>query len=778
MPDSEAPVDLPVNPPIEPMLAKLMNEVPDEGELLFEPKWDGFRALVFRDGDEIFIQSRDKKELNRYFPELIEPLKRSLPTRCVVDGEIILMQDGRLEFDVLQQRIHPAASRVKKLSEETPAQYVAFDLLCLGDESLIETPQVERRARLEKALEGAEPPVMLTPMTRDTDVAKRWFVEFEGAGLDGIVAKPAELAYMPKKRRLLKIKHVRTADCVVAGFRWHKKGPGTLVGSLLLGLYDDDGVLHHVGVTSSFKMKERESLAKELAPLREDAEKDHPWAEWADWETRAENEQRMPGSKSRWSAGKNLAWNPLRIERVCEVKYDFMQGDRLPARHHLPAVAHRQEARRLPLRPARRADRVRPAVGHDLTAEGARNARRSPKLSPVPVAGSSPTGSTKNVAHEECAVERARRGRRLHARKRVDVRCREPVEEDVFVARIGRDRHVHRHRLVGAQAIHVRRQVVCDDPIPDVPVSDVLVVLVVLGCARGGAEEHPPPRAVEGAPLLAREAERVERLAHVRVTERGLAGRERDRHAFADDRHVDARRPRPVRSARDAPDRWEPPDGADVGVRHHDVCAAHLDAERERGGGGRIGRPEPVEEERRAHVADAQACGVGGLVDPDLGDLAVAARAPPIDVGRIAAATGPTGVGVPRERREVGRRIVLGDREPRPERHAQVEIELRPTFRVDVEHGFVDRHRHRGWVHARTGGDLEAALPDGDQAPLVEVVRRGDGGGLRLVFGGGRRRRLDVGPGCGRLAPAGGAEHRHDEGQDERESGEETHGLF
>jgi ATP-dependent DNA ligase len=321
-------VDLPVKPPLEPMLAKLMNEVPEEGELLFEPKWDGFRAIVFRDGDEVFIQSRDKKELNRYFPELIEPLKASLPARCVVDGEIILMQDGKLEFDVLQQRIHPAESRVKKLAAETPAQYVAFDLLCLDDESLIETPQAERRERLEKALADAEPPVMLTPMTRDTDVAKRWFVEFEGAGLDGIVAKPAALPYMPKKRRLLKIKHVRTADCVVAGFRWHKKGPGTLVGSLLLGLYDDEGVLHHVGVTSSFKMKERESLAKELEPLRENAKEGHPWAEWADWESREESDQRMPGSKSRWSAGKNLSWNPLRIERVCEVKYDFMQGDR------------------------------------------------------------------------------------------------------------------------------------------------------------------------------------------------------------------------------------------------------------------------------------------------------------------------------------------------------------------------------------------------------------------------------------------------------------------
>jgi len=321
-------VDLPVKPPLEPMLAKLMTEVPVEGEMLFEPKWDGFRAIVFRDGDEIYIQSRDKKQLNRYFPELIEPLKRSLPERSVIDGEIILMRDGRLEFGSLQARIHPAESRVKKLSVDIPAQYVAFDLLCLGDESLIETPQVERRAQLEKAMAGTEAPVMLTPMTRDPEVAKRWFVEFEGAGLDGVIAKPAELAYMPKKRRLLKIKHVRTADCVVAGFRWHKKGPGTLVGSLLLGLYDDEGKLHHVGVTSSFKMKEREALVKELAPLRDDATEDHPWAAWANWEEREADGQRMPGSQSRWSRGKSLAWNPLRIERVCEVKYDFMQGDR------------------------------------------------------------------------------------------------------------------------------------------------------------------------------------------------------------------------------------------------------------------------------------------------------------------------------------------------------------------------------------------------------------------------------------------------------------------
>jgi ATP-dependent DNA ligase len=321
-------MDLPLKPPLEPMLAKLMTEVPTEGELLFEPKWDGFRAIVFRDGDEVYIQSRDKKPLDRYFPELIEPLKKSLPKRCVVDGEVILMRDGKLEFGTLQARIHPAASRVNKLAAETPAQYVAFDLLCLGDESLIEKPQVERRAALEKALAEIEPPVMLTPMTRDTDIAKRWFVELEGAGLDGIIAKPAQLPYMPKKRRLLKIKHVRTADCVVAGFRWHKKGPGTLVGSLLLGLHDTEGTLHHVGVTSSFKMTEREALVKELAPLRENAEKDHPWAEWANWEERAESDTRMPGSQSRWSRGKSSAWNPLRIERVCEVKYDFMQGDR------------------------------------------------------------------------------------------------------------------------------------------------------------------------------------------------------------------------------------------------------------------------------------------------------------------------------------------------------------------------------------------------------------------------------------------------------------------
>jgi len=317
---------LPFDPPLEPMLAKLAREMPRGGKrLFFEPKWDGFRAIVFRDGDRITTQSRDKKALDRYFPELAEPLRAALPNRCVVDGEIVLFQDGRLDFEALQRRIHPAASRVDKLARETPTSFVGFDLLAEGDDDLRPLPFVERRRRLEAALEGAAPPVHLTPVTDDPAVARRWFEELEGAGLDGIIAKPADLTYQPKKRAMTKIKHERTADCVVAGFRWHKGGEGTRVGSLLLGLYDDEGTLHHVGVTASFKTRDREKLVDELAPLRENALDDHPWAGWA---RAADEDGRMPGAQSRWSAGKNLSWEPLRIERVVEVRYDFMQGDR------------------------------------------------------------------------------------------------------------------------------------------------------------------------------------------------------------------------------------------------------------------------------------------------------------------------------------------------------------------------------------------------------------------------------------------------------------------
>lgn len=319
---------LPVQPPVEPMLAKLVREVP-RGDaargLLFEPKWDGFRALVFRDGDQLFTQSRDRKGLDRYFPELAAPLREALPDRCVVDGEVVVFREGRLDFEALQLRIHPAASRVDKLSREIPTSFVAFDLLALGDDDLRGQPMRERRRRLEGALGEPAPPVFLTPMTEDPAVAKDWFDGLEAAGLDGIVAKPGELTYQPKKRVMLKVKHERTADCVVAGFRWHKGGEGTRVGSLLLGLYDDDGVLHHVGVTASFKTKDRERLVDELAPLRDHALEGHPWAAWA---AAVDEQGRMPGAQSRWSAGKNLTWEPLRPERVCEVRYDFMQGDR------------------------------------------------------------------------------------------------------------------------------------------------------------------------------------------------------------------------------------------------------------------------------------------------------------------------------------------------------------------------------------------------------------------------------------------------------------------
>jgi len=320
---------LPLEPPLQPMLAKAVPELPDGDEWLYEPKWDGFRALVFRDGDEVLIQSRDRKPLERYFPELVEPLLANLPRRCVVDGEIVIAHDGVLDFDQLLLRIHPAASRVALLSEQTPASYVAWDLLAIDDEVLLETPQAERRAKLEGVLSAARPPIHLTPLTRDRDTAADWFARFEGAGLDGVIAKDAASTYQPGKRRMLKIKHARTADCVVAGFRWHKNGQGSHIGSLILGLFDDTGVLHHVGVTSSFKWDRRAELADELAPLRTDALKDHPWREWAAWSaTAAEQGQRMPGAMSRWNRGKDLSWEPLRAERVVEVAYDHLQGDR------------------------------------------------------------------------------------------------------------------------------------------------------------------------------------------------------------------------------------------------------------------------------------------------------------------------------------------------------------------------------------------------------------------------------------------------------------------
>jgi ATP-dependent DNA ligase len=310
------------------MLAKLTEELPaDGGGFLFEPKWDGFRAIVFRGGGDVFIQSRDLRPLDRYFPELHDTFLAKLPDGCVVDGEIVIATPEGLDFNALQMRLHPAASRVAKLARECPAAFVAFDLLAAGGEDLREAPQEERRARLERLVAGIGEPIHLTPMTRDRAVAVEWLQRFEGAGLDGVMAKPVAGTYQPGKRAMLKIKHARTADCVVAGFRWHKAGPGELIGSLLLGLYDDQDRLHHVGVTSSFTMATRRALAQELAPLRERALEEHPWREWVEAQA-AISGTRMPGGQSRWSAGKDLSWEPLRLERVCEVKYDHMQGDR------------------------------------------------------------------------------------------------------------------------------------------------------------------------------------------------------------------------------------------------------------------------------------------------------------------------------------------------------------------------------------------------------------------------------------------------------------------
>jgi ATP-dependent DNA ligase len=323
-------VKLPFDPPIEPMLAKPANGLPEGEGWLYEPKWDGFRAIVFRDGDETFIQSRDLKPLDRYFPELAAPLKASLPARSIVDGEVVIAGDGGLQFEALLLRIHPAASRVRMLAEQSPASFVAWDLLALDDQDLRGTPQGDRRALLERQLKGPlDPAVHLTPATTDRDLAADWFDRFEGAGLDGVIAKRLDGTYQPGKRAMIKVKHQRTADCAVAGFRWHKNGPGTHIGSLLLGLFDDAGTLHSVGVTSSFTWDKRAALAKELEPLRENAMDGHPWGEWAEWAATAEaSGQRLPGATSRWNRGKDLSWEPLRLERVVEVAYDHLQGDR------------------------------------------------------------------------------------------------------------------------------------------------------------------------------------------------------------------------------------------------------------------------------------------------------------------------------------------------------------------------------------------------------------------------------------------------------------------
>ncbi|WP_454049316.1 ATP-dependent DNA ligase [Cellulomonas sp. Marseille-Q8402] len=315
-------MDLPVMPPVSPMLAKSVPEIPDLGHT--EPKWDGFRTIVFRDGDDVVLGSRNEKPMTRYFPELVESIKAQTPERCVLDGEIVVVAGDRLDFDALQQRIHPAESRVRLLAGQTPASFVAFDVLALGDEDLMGTPFGDRRSRLLDALGDAAGPVHVTPATGDLELARQWFTQFEGAGLDGVVAKPLDGRYQPDKRTMFKVKHARTADCVVAGFRWHKTGG--IVGSLLLGLWTDDGRLQHVGVAASFPMARRRALVEELAPLRAEDLSTHPWGDWADQS--AHGDKRMPGAVSRWNASKDLSFVPLRPELVVEVAYDHMEGDR------------------------------------------------------------------------------------------------------------------------------------------------------------------------------------------------------------------------------------------------------------------------------------------------------------------------------------------------------------------------------------------------------------------------------------------------------------------
>jgi ATP-dependent DNA ligase len=313
------------------MLAKLTRDLPQAGDVIYEPKWDGFRCIVFRDGDDLDLQSRNSKPLLRYFPELREPLCAALPERCVLDGELVVANEKGLDFDALQLRQHPAESRVRKLAVEIPASYVAFDLLADGDESLLDTPFGERRARLALLLAEATPPIYITPATRDRDLAADWFRRFEGAGFDGVVAKPLGDPYRPGERAMLKVKHERTCDCAVAGYRLHKDGKG--VGSLLLGLNDDAGVLHHVGVASSMAAGERATLLETLQPYRRDALDGHPWRDWAEAASGADREGaaaggRMPGGPNRWNANKDMSWEPLRVELVAEVAYEGLMNGR------------------------------------------------------------------------------------------------------------------------------------------------------------------------------------------------------------------------------------------------------------------------------------------------------------------------------------------------------------------------------------------------------------------------------------------------------------------
>jgi ATP-dependent DNA ligase len=307
---------LPVTPVVEPMLAELSRELPDGEGWLYEPKWDGFRALVFWDGADLLIQSRDLKPLGRYFPELEAGLKQALPQACVLDGEVVIVDKsagGGLDFEALQQRIHPAESRIRLLARDTPAEFVAFDVLAVGSDELASRPLAQRRAALERLLSAARPPLHLTPATTDRAQAEDWFERFEGAGLDGVVAKRLEEPYQPGARTMRKVKHQRTVDCVASGFRWHKEGHGTAIGSVLLGLYDEHGVLHYVGGTSSFKMAERKSLVNFLEPYRGPS---------------GFGRGRTPGEPNRWTGGKDISWEPLRPELVCEVAFDHLQGDR------------------------------------------------------------------------------------------------------------------------------------------------------------------------------------------------------------------------------------------------------------------------------------------------------------------------------------------------------------------------------------------------------------------------------------------------------------------
>jgi ATP-dependent DNA ligase len=317
-------MDLPVMPPVAPMLAKSVSQIPP-GDLSFEPKWDGFRSVIFRDGQEVEIGSRNERPMTRYFPEVVAAVLDSFPERCVLDGEIVVPDASgrRLDFEALLQRIHPADSRVRLLAAQTPASFVAFDLLAAGDENYCEQPFRRRRQALTQALAGAKPPVFLTPATTDRDLAARWFSQFEGAGLDGIVAKPLDGTYEPDRRVMFKIKHERTADCVVAGYRPHKSGPDA-IGSLLLGLYDDAGNLASIGVIGAFPMAMRRSLFTELQPLVTGFD-GHPW-NWAARDPAVRHPREAEGS--RWNSAKDLSFVPLRPDRVVEVRYDHMEGTR------------------------------------------------------------------------------------------------------------------------------------------------------------------------------------------------------------------------------------------------------------------------------------------------------------------------------------------------------------------------------------------------------------------------------------------------------------------